>query len=136
MQPIQSPAALFHTISLDFILALPVSIPNGFDCVLALTCKLSKNVKLMPGKSKRTAKDWAKAIVSRLFDMDWGLPKAMLLDWDPKFLSELWTALFQELSCKLLYVAAYHPQTDGQSERTNQTVECALRYYLHSLIDA
>ena len=82
-----------------------------------------------------TAKHWAKAIVTWLINMDWGIPKVIISDWDPKFLAELWVALFQELGMKLLYAAAYYPQADGQSKRTNQTVESALWYYLHALED-
>jgi hypothetical protein len=132
MQPIEAPPVPFHTIAMDFILALPRAL-SGHDTLLTITCKFSKKVMLIPGFETWTAKDWAKAIVAQLLDIDWGMPKAILSDRDPKFLSELWAALFQELGTKLLYAAAYHPQTDGQSERTNQTVESALRYYIHTL---
>ena len=45
----------------------------------------------------------------------------------------MWSALFDLLGVKLLYSTAYHPQTDGSSERTNQTAEIALRFYIHTL---
>ena len=61
--------------------------------------------------------------------------KVILSDRDRKFLGELWTQLFRLLGVGLLYSTAYHPQTDGQSERSNQTIEIALRYYLSSLDD-
>ena len=64
---------------------------------------------------------------------DWGLPKILLTDRDPKFLAELWEAIFHRLGVELLYSTAYHPQTDGSSERTNQTAEVALRFYIHTL---
>jgi hypothetical protein len=57
----------------------------------------------------------------------------MLSDRDRKFLSQLWSALFERLGVGLLYSTAYHPQTDGQSERTNQTVEVMLRFFLATL---
>jgi hypothetical protein len=50
-------------------------------------------------------------------------------------LSEFWRQIFTRIGVALLYSTAYHPQTDGSSERTNQTVEIALRYYLASLDD-
>src|SRR5204863_2485466 len=49
---------------------------------------------------------------------------------DPKFLSEFWKTLFRCVGTKILASTAYHPQTDGQSEQTNQTVQIALRYYI------
>lgn len=64
---------------------------------------------------------------------DWGLPKVLLSDRDLKFLSELWKALFTRMGVKLLYSTAYHPQPNGSSERTNQTAETALHFYLHTL---
>lgn len=53
---------------------------------------------------------------------------AIISDRDAKFLSEFWKGLFKRLDTKLLTATSYHPQTDGQSERSNQTVEIALRY--------
>jgi len=132
LQPIESPSVPFHTISIDFVLALPLS-AEGFDCVLSVTDKFSKRITLIPGKITFTATDWAKLLLDRLYLADWGVPKVILSDRDPKFLSDLWKAIFNELGVALLYSTAYHPQTDGQSERTNQTVEIALRYYLAAL---
>ncbi|KAI1006310.1 hypothetical protein K3495_g1918 [Podosphaera aphanis] len=49
LQPILSPPSLFHTISIDFVLALLRSVPDGFDCLLTVTEKLSKVVTMIPG---------------------------------------------------------------------------------------
>ena len=68
--------------------------------------------------------------------IDWGLPGELITDRDLKFLSKFWTALFAKLGVKLLYSIAYHPQTDGSSERTNQIVEIALRFFVHAMEDA
>ena len=132
MQPIYSPPVPFHTITIDFVLALPLSV-EGFDSAMSVTCKFSKRVTLAPGKTTWKALDWAVAMLERLELGDWGLPKVILSDRDPKFLSELWTALFERLHVKLLYSTAYHPQTDGQSERTNQTAEIMLRFFIAGL---
>ena len=67
--------------------------------------------------------------------IDWGLPGELITDRDPKFLSKFWAELFARLGVKLLYSTAYHPQTDGSSERTNQAVEIALRFFIHALED-
>ena len=134
MQPIESPPVPFHTITIDFILSLPTSV-EGFDMAMPVTCKFTKRVTIVPGKSTWSAKDWAKALLNQLCLVDWGLMKVILSDRDRKFLGELWAELFKLLGVNLLYSSAYHPQTDGQSERTNQTIEIALRYYLSSLDD-
>ena len=57
----------------------------------------------------------------------------IISDRDSKFLSDLWKSIFKALGIQLLYFTAYHPQTDGSSERTNQTVKVALRHYLLSM---
>jgi len=72
-------------------------------------------------------------LIERLAVMDWGIPKVLLSDRDKKFLSELWTEMFEKLGVQLTYSTAYRPQTNGQSERTNQTVEIALRFFLAGL---
>ena len=132
LQPIQSPPVPFFTLTLDFILALPLS-KEGFNALMSVTCKFSKRVTLIERKDTWTAEDWAHAFLNRLDLVDWGLPGELITDRDPKFLSKFWTALFEKLGVKLLYSTAYHPQTDGSSERTNQTVEIALRFFVHAL---
>ena len=132
MQPIYTPPIPFHTLTIDFILAMPVT-PEGFDCAMSVTCKFSKRNTFVPGKTTWTAAEWATALIERLEIGDWGLPKVILSDRDPKFLSELWTSLFEQLKVQLLYSTAYHPQTDGQSERTNQTAEIMLRFFVAGL---
>jgi hypothetical protein len=120
---------------MDFILALPKT-KDGFDCAMGVTCKYSKRVTVVPGKSTWEAKDWADALLERLWLMDWGLPKRFISDRDSKFVSEFWKRLFTRLGVQMLYSTAWHPQTDGQSERSNQTLEIALRFYIATLDDA
>lgn len=134
LQPIHSPPVPFFTLTLDFILALPLA-PEGYNTLMSVTCKFSKRVTLVPGKDTWSAADWAYALLARLDLIDWGLPGELITDRDPKFLSEFWTALFTKLGVRLLYSTAYHPQTDGSSERTNQTVEIALRFFVHGLLN-
>ena len=107
---------------------------EGFDSVLTITDKFTKRITYIIDKSTWKAKDWAIALLNRLSIADWGLLKIMLIDRDPKFLADLWKAIFYRLDIELLYFTAYHPQTDGSSERTNQTAEIALRFYIHTLV--
>lgn len=80
-----------------------------------------------------SAAGWARVLVGRLDLVDWGVSKVIISDRDLKFLSDLSTALHEALGVKLLHSTAHHPQTDGSSERTNQTAEIALRFYLHTM---
>lgn len=60
------------------------------------------------GKSTWKAMDWARALLDRLNMADWGLLKILLIDRDPKFLAELWEALFKQLGVDLLYSTVYY----------------------------
>ena len=56
-----------------------------------------------------------------------GVPVSIVSDRDSKFVSRFWQTLQQSLGTELRLSSAYHPQTDGQTERTNQTLEDMLR---------
>lgn len=100
---------------------------------MTVTCKFAKRTLLISGHSRQGAAELALALLEQLQVAEWGLPKVITSDRDKKFLSALWTALFKRLGVKLLYSTAYHKLSDWQSERTNQTVEIALRFYLATL---
>ena len=134
LQLIESPLVPFSTLTLDFVLALPLS-KEGYNAIMSITCKFSKRVTLVDGTDIWSAEKWANAFLKRLDLIDWGLLGELITDRDPKFLSKFWTALFTKLGVKLLYSTAYHPQTDGASERTNQTVKIALRFFVHAMDD-
>ena len=133
--PIDRPSIPFHTIAMDFIVGLPMT-SEGYDSLLTVTDKFSKRVLLVPGKSTFSAAEWADVLLAALTQQGWGIPAATISDRDSKFMSELWQAIFKKLGTDILASTAYHPQTDGQSERTNQTVEIAIRYFVTSSRDS
>lgn len=143
LMPIRTPCQAFHTIAMDFIVGLP-EVPavspwaldlGGeseklvFDSLLTVSDKFSKKTLLLPGHSTYSAKEWAEILLRMLMLTDWGIPRAIISDRDPKFVSNFWDHLFKSLGTKILMSTAYHPQTDGISERKNQTVEIGLRYH-------
>ncbi|KAL1981340.1 hypothetical protein VTN96DRAFT_2781 [Rasamsonia emersonii] len=128
LQPILSPPIPYHTLTIDFILGLPVS-KGGNDAILSQTDKFTKQIGLIAGKATWSAEDWAIALVDFWQRADWGVPVVIICDRDRKFLSALWTSIFQGLGVQMLYATAYHQQTDGQSERTNLTVGIMVRHW-------
>ena len=122
-------------LTLDFVLALPLT-KQGYNAIISVTYKFSKRVTFIKGVDTWSAKQWVQAFLKRLDLIDWGLPGELITDCDLKFLSKFWAKLFARLGVKLLYSTAYHPQTDGSNERTNQTVEIVLRFFVYALEDA
>lgn len=135
LQPILTPPFLFHTISVDFILDLPKIPLEGWNVILTVTEKLYKSVTMIPGKSTWSTQKWGTALISRLLLILWGLPRAIISDRDSKFTSDIWQGIFSALDVTMLFSTAYHPQTDGVSERTNQQIEIAMRYMCACLED-
>lgn len=117
---------------LDFILALP-TLDKDYNTILLLTDKYTKKISLLPEKATYSAVEWAQVLIDRLDLVDLGIPKAIILDRNPKFLSELWTAMHKALGMKFLYSTAYHLQTNDTSKQTNQTAEIVLQFYLHTI---
>lgn len=135
LQPIVTPAVPFDTITIDFILGLP-KLPNGHDCAMSATCKYSKALALLAGKETDTASDWALWFVHFLMTADWGFPNVIISDCNQKFLSELWQTMFRLLKVELHFTTAYHPQADGQSERTNQTAKIMIQHITQTDLEA
>lgn len=134
LTPVMTPAIPFHTVAMDFVIELPES--DGFNTMLTITDKFTKKVILEPGRDTWKADDWANVVIVALFKRDWGVPRAFISDRDSKFMSSFWKAVFGKLGVDMLTSTAYHPQTDGQSERTNQSIEIALRFYLSANPDS
>ena len=134
LQPIISPARPFHTMTLDFILGLPKSVTDD-NTILSVTDKFSKAVTFIEGKDTFGSKEWSDVLLTRLETINWGIPSAIISDRDRKFLSDLWKDIFLKLHVNLIYSTAWHPQTDGISERSNQTAEITLRYFIAELVD-
>ena len=126
LQPIVVPPEPFHTITLDFIVALPTE--QDFDQVLVIVDKFTKRVGLLPGQSTWKSDRWEKELLTYFQGHDWGLPRAFISDRDPRFTSSVWKGLFSKLGISWYYSTSYHPQTDGQTERTIQTVEIMVRH--------
>ena len=135
LQPIESPPIPFFTLTLDFVLALPLS-KEKYNAIMSVTCKFSKRVTFIEGADTWSTEQWVHVFLNKLDLIDWGLPGELITDPDPKFLSKFWTALFIKLGVKLRYSTVYHSQTDGSSERTNQAVEIALQFFVHAMEDA
>jgi hypothetical protein len=130
---------------MDFVVKLPESRPKsglwsqlkgrtglpGYDSFLTVTDKLTKYVMLVPGRESWTAEEWADAYFEKVFPI-FGVPAAIISDRGSVFLSLFWTTVFKRMKTDCIVTTAYNPRSDGQSERTNQVVEIALRHVVNT----
>lgn len=124
LQPLPVPAGAWRDISMDFIEGLPKS--EGFTVILVVVDRFTKFAHFIPVKHPYTAKTIATLVFEHVVKLH-GMPVTIVSDRDKVFTSNFWTELFQLMGTKLLLSSAYHPQTDGQTERVNQWLEMYLR---------
>eukprot|EP00253_Pinus_taeda_P020306 PITA_20306 len=128
LKPLPVPEWKWEIISMDFITGLPKTKRNN-DSIFVVVDKLSKAAHFIPVQSTYRAAQIAHIFMQNVFKLH-GLPKTIISDRDVKFTSAFWKTLFVELGTQLNFSTAYHPQTDGQTERVNQMVEDMLRAYV------
>lgn len=114
---------------MDFIEALPVS--QSYTCILVIVDTFTKYANFLPLKHPFTALSVARLFHDQVYKHH-GLPTSIVSDRDKIFLSTLWQELFRLAGVQLRMSSAYHPQTDGQSERVNQCLENFLRCFVHA----
>ncbi|CAN6704774.1 unnamed protein product [Malus baccata var. baccata] len=125
MQPFPVPQWKWENITMDFVYKLPCT-RNGFDGIWVIVDRLTKSAHFIPVREKYPLNKLAKLFIIKIVKYH-GVPVNVISDRDPRFTSKFWVAFQEALGTQLLYSTAYHPQTDGQSERTIQTLEDMLR---------
>lgn len=128
LQPLELPHVPWQTVTMDFITQLPRT-TDGHDAILVVVDKLTKMVHLVPTSSRATAEQTATLFLNHVWKLH-GIPRVIVTDRDPLFTSNFTRALCQMLGTKQAMSTAYHPQTDGQTERVNHVLEDMLRMYV------
>nr|GEY83151.1 hypothetical protein [Tanacetum cinerariifolium] len=115
----------WENVTMDFVTGLPRT-PSGYDSIWVIADRLTKSAHFLPKKKtdsiEKLAKLYLKEIVCRH-----GVPVSFISDRDCLFTSRFWVSLQKALGTQLDLSTAYHPETNGQSERTIQTLEDMLR---------
>ncbi len=129
LHPLPVPEHRWQVVTMDLITQLPRT-PSGNDAIVVFVDKFSKMVHYAPTTTTVTAPQLAKLFFQHVVRHH-GVPTAIVSDRDPRFTSNFWRALWQQLGTRLAMSTAYHPQTDGQTERANRTLEDMLRTYVN-----
>ncbi|KAL0536965.1 hypothetical protein IC582_025928 [Cucumis melo] len=125
LQPLSIPEWKWENVSMDFITGLPRTL-RGFTVIWVVVDRLTKSAHFVPGKSTYTASKWAQLYMSEIVRLH-GVPVSIVSDRDARFTSKFWKGLQTAMSTRLDFSTAFHPQTDGQTERLNQVLEDMLR---------
>ncbi|KAL1356594.1 hypothetical protein AAHE18_05G195900 [Arachis hypogaea] len=129
LQPLPVPSGPWMELSMDFIVQLPKS--AGYSAILVVVDRFSKTAHFEPLRAGFTASTVARIFIGSVVKLH-GFPSSIVSDRDPLFLSRFWRNLFEFSGTHLHYSTAYHPQTDGQTEVTNRSLEQYLRAFSHS----
>jgi hypothetical protein len=129
LQPLDVPTGRWQDIALDFIGPLPTSRRMN-NAILVVVDRLTKRAHFIATTVNASAVETARLFVSNIFKLH-GMPCRIVSDRDARFMSAFWKELLRILDAKHKPSTAFHPQTDGQTERTNRTLEQMLRHYVN-----
>ena len=113
---------------MDFITDLPPS--NDIDTILTIVDRYTKMAHFFPCVKNISSQETANIIMREVFRHH-GLPNGIISDCGPHFISHFWKHLWAGLKISYKLSSAYHPQTNGKMERTNQTLEQYLRCFIN-----
>jgi len=126
--PLELPYSPWQSIAMDFITELPLS--EGHDQLWVVIDRFTKMAHFLPlQKDGKTTADLA-IIFAREIWKHHGLPTDIVSDRDSRFTSEVWKEFLRLLEIRPRMSTGFHPQTDGQTERLNQTIEAYLRAFV------
>ncbi|KAJ1034253.1 hypothetical protein NDA18_001117 [Ustilago nuda] len=131
LQPLATPDRPWGSISLDFIEGLPPLKKydsKSYDSILVIVNRLTKFAILAPTHKTVTAKQTAVLLYRHMVTL-FGYPDHMVSDRGRQFISGAWKAFAEQMGVKHSLSTAYHPQTDGQTERVNQVIKQYLQMY-------
>ncbi|KZT62760.1 ribonuclease H-like protein, partial [Calocera cornea HHB12733] len=126
LQPLDVPTRPWHSISMDFIVKLPLS--SGYDSIWVVVDRFTKMSHFVPCNETVTASGLASLFLQHIFRLH-GFPQSIVSDRGSLFVSQFWQRFLELANVESNPSTAYHPQTNGQTERVNQELEQYLRAY-------
>ena len=128
LNPLAIPSYPWESVGIDFVGPLPESRNRDgqYDSITVVICLLTAMVHLVPSRTNYNASQIAELVFEQIYKIH-GLPRNIISDRDVLFTSTFWSRLHRLIGTKLRMSSAYHPQTDGSTERANRTVTQMLR---------
>ncbi|KAJ9567039.1 hypothetical protein OSB04_003005 [Centaurea solstitialis] len=125
LQPLGVPMWKWEELTMDLVTKLPKT-QRQHDSIWVIVDRLTKSALFLPVRESYSMDRWAQLYIDEVVSRH-GVPVKIISDRDSRFTSKFWSAFQRELETHHAFSTAYHPQTDGQSERTIQTLEDMLR---------
>jgi hypothetical protein len=125
LHPLKIPEWKWEEIGMEFIVGLPHT-STGYDSIWVIVDRLTKVAHLIPVKTTYSGAKLAELYMARIVYL-YGVPEKIVSVRGSQFTSRYWKKLHECLDTRLNFSSAYHPQTDGQTKRTNQVLEDMLR---------
>ena len=126
LHPLETPSLPWEHISANFITDLPLS--HGFDTILMVVDRFSKEVELIPCTKTCLALNTAKLFMHNVWKHH-GLPHSITLNWGPQFAAQVMEEINKALGISTKLSTSFHPQTDGQTKIVNKEVQKFLQIY-------
>ena len=128
LHPLPIPEERWKVVSVDFVVELPES--NGYDAVMCMVESTTKHVHFISTHTTVPALGAACLYLHHVWKLH-GLPSIIISDWGGQFIAQFTHELYRLLGIKIVASTAYHPQTDGQTERLNQELEQYIRLFVN-----
>ncbi|KAE8664337.1 hypothetical protein F3Y22_tig00112800pilonHSYRG00034 [Hibiscus syriacus] len=125
LQSISIPQWKWENVTMDFVTGLPLT-PNKRDSIWVIVDRLTKSAHFIPVRTDFSMDKYVELYIREIIRLH-GVPISIVSDRDPRFTSRFWKSLHRALGTRLNFSTSFHPQTDGQSERTIQILEDMLR---------
>lgn len=138
LQPVEVPTSVWKSITMNMIVKLPKSketvTGTQYDSILVIIDKLTKDAYMLPWKEQATSQDLAYAQHRNIISQH-GIPSKIISDTGTVFTSKFWKTLTSLMGIDAKQSTAFHPETDEQTQRSNQTLEQCLRAYVNQKQD-
>src|SRR5690349_8364126 len=125
---IEAPTRPWEGVTMDFVTDLPESTTSAYTSILVVVDRFTKMAIYIPCKKDIDSPELARLFFERVI-CQYGIPDHIITDRGSTFTSRLWTRVCSHMSMDHRLSTSFHPQTDGQTERQNQTMEQYLRAY-------
>uniref|UniRef100_A0A8C5Q1Z6 Gypsy retrotransposon integrase-like protein 1 n=1 Tax=Leptobrachium leishanense TaxID=445787 RepID=A0A8C5Q1Z6_9ANUR len=132
LQPLPVPERPWSHLAMDFLVELPPS--SGHTVIFVVVDRFSKMAHFIPLKKLPSSNELEHIFTKEIFRLH-SIPNVIVSDRGSQFISKFWRGFCLQLGVKLSFSSAYHPQTNGLAERTNQTLETYLRCFISDAQD-